>query len=121
MKKIRLTSLMSRIFIILFVCCINAGCEKNELSLQGNLYTTFYNHDSNVNVTIYSLQDKETPLYQVTAKSNGTLEIPLNVGDYIMKPSSTPEYFPPIGFQIMQNKTTTVIYDKNDQGKVSVN
>ena len=121
MQKTKLTSLMKRIFIILFVCCINAGCDKNELSLQGNLNMTFYNHPIDLKVTIYSLEDKDTPIYEVTPKWDGTLDMPLNIGNYLIKPNSTEQYYSEIGLQIMHDKTTTVIYNKNNRATVNVN
>jgi len=112
MQKTKLTSLMKRIFIILFVCCLNSGCEKDVLSLQGNLKITFYNHPADLTVTIYSLEDKDTPIYEVTPEWDGTLDMPLNVGNYLIKPYSTQHYYQEIGLQIMQDKTTSIKYNE---------
>jgi len=116
MREINLISLMKRIFIILFVCCINAGCEKDVLSLQGNLKMTFYNHPIDLTVTIYSLEDKDTPIYQLTPKWDGTLEAPLNVGNYLIRPNSAGHYYQEVALQIMQDKTTTITYNEYNIG-----
>ncbi len=121
MKKTKLTSFIKRIFIVLFVCYINTGCDKNELSLQGNLNMIFKNHPIDLTVTIYSLEDKSTPIYQLTPKWDGTLEVPLNVGNYLIKPNSTEQYYSEVGLQIMQDKATTVTYNEHNKATVNVN
>lgn len=122
MQKTRLTSLIKRILIILFVCCTNTSCDKNdELSLQGNLNLSFYNYTPDLKVRIYSLENKETPIYEVSPKEDGTLDMPLNVGNYLAKPYSARYYYRTIGFQIMQRKTTHITYDKNNQETVTLN
>jgi hypothetical protein len=92
------------------------GCDKNDLSFKGNLNISFYNHPSDLKVLIYSMDNKEIPIYEASPRENGLLTLPLNIGNYIIKPYTNSKYYQELGFQIMQNKSTSITYNEINEG-----
>lgn len=116
MQRMKLLSFLKKIIIILFLCCINISCDKNDLSFEGSLNISFYNHPSDLKVLIYSMDNKETPIYEASPKENGLLTVSLNIGNYIIKPFASSKYYQELGFQIMQNKSTSITYNEINEG-----
>lgn len=46
------------------------------------------------------------------------LDIPLNVGNYMLKTVDPDKYYGNIGFQIRKDKTTHIEFDKNNNADV---
>ncbi len=46
------------------------------------------------------------------------LDIPLNVGNYMLKTVDPDKYYSNIGFQIRKDKTTHIEFDKNNNADV---
>jgi hypothetical protein len=104
-----------KLSIVLSILLIGfTSCSKDEFSTDGKLSISFVNHPSDLDIAIYSTDNSEIPVYELTPNEDGKLSITINVGNYILVPRSS-TFFPKTGFQIIQDKTTTVSFDKNNK------
>ena len=96
-----------------------SACSKDEFSTDGELRVSFVNHPSDLRVFIYAMENSEIPIYELTSDHEGKIKMTINVGDYILKPHSASIFYSTIGFQVRQDKTTTVAFNDRNIGKQS--
>lgn len=116
MKKMNFLPVFKIVFVVLSLCCLATSCNKDDLSFEGDLDIYFYNHPSDLTVRIYSMENLEVPIYEVSPERDGSLNISLNLGNYIIKPYSSSKHYSTLVFQIRQDKTVSIIYDQNGEG-----
>ena len=87
-----------------------ASCQDDEnIELKGQLYLHFENQSS-IAIDIYTLADKQNPIYETVTGQDGTLQLTLNMGDYLLQP----ENLRGMAFQIRPGETTSITYDENN-------
>lgn len=101
---------------LLLSLLVLSGCNKT-ISFDGILSVSFYNHPSDLEISIFSIENETIPITTISPNNKGSLELNLNIGNYIIQPHSSSNYYPSKGFQINQDKTTSLIYDENNNCK----
>lgn len=104
--------------VLLCLPLLFVGCDNDDVSMSGQLELKFSNHATDLEVSIYSLTDNSVPIVKKKVYSGVTLYIPLNIGDYVIQPFASGVFYNKVGFQIQQDRTTTIVYDSNNAGKV---
>ena len=85
----------------IFISCLVPSCnDQDEILMEGSLTITFKNPPQELIINIYSM-------------------LPLNIGNYVIKPTSPTSSFFELAFQIRQGKESMISYDERNQGKVS--
>ena len=104
-----------KLSIVLSILLIGfTSCSKDEYSTDGELSISFVNHPSDLTVLIFTIENSEIPVYEITPNKDGKLNLTINVGEYVIVPSSY-TFFGKTGFQIIQNKTATITFDKGNK------
>lgn len=108
------TNILKFSFVLSILLIGITSCSKDEFSTDGKLSVSFINHPDDLVVAIYSVDNSEIPIYELTPNEDGKISITINVGNYILIPRSG-TFYPRIGFQIIQDKTTSVSFDNNNK------
>ena len=107
--------------LILFsslVILLVAGC-KDDFDFEGTVKISSANGIGNL--WIYSLDDKTEPIYDLKYNNEKDLSIPLNIGNYRLSGYTAKGYLSEVTFQIRSGKTVTIVYDKDNVGKITSN
>jgi hypothetical protein len=105
-----------KLSIVLSILLIGfTSCSKDEFSTDGKLSVSFVNHPSDLTVLIVTIEKPEIPIYEITPNKDGKLNLTINVGEYVLIPYSSGTFFGKTGFQIIQDKTTTITFDKGNK------
>lgn len=106
--------------LILFVC---SSCSKeNDVTVTGNLELSFYNSSPDLRVQIFTIENEQKPIYEFSMQGGKEKNIPLNIGNYIIRPyiTSSSVFYGFTGFQIVQGKTTSITYDNQNNNTVNI-
>ena len=106
------------LLLFLLVFSFTSCLKEDDFNQDGNLNISFSNRSSDIILSIYSIENETIPIYKVSMDNRAEINIPLNVGNYIIKPYSSSTFYGSMGFQIMKNKTTYIEFDNNNIGTV---
>lgn len=110
MKPIKL------ILCVILLGMATASCKEDEFS--GTLSVTFRNHDPDMNVNVYSIDNLDIPLGHFQPDNKGKAKKELNVGNYYITVSSSGTHFSSIGCQIKVNSTTSIFWDTDNSARI---
>ena len=105
------------LFFLFFSICFSC-LKEDDLKQNGRVNISFTNKHPDIILSVYSIDNETTPIYEVSMDNRVDIEIPLNVGNYILKPYSSSAFDGKTGFQIMKDNTTYIEFDKNNIGIV---
>lgn len=108
------------LMLMLFIC---SSCSKeDDVTLTGNLELSFYNSSSELRVQIFTIENEQKPIYEFPMQGKTKINVPLNMGNYIIRPytTSSSTFYASTGFQIVQGKTTSIIYDEHNDNSVTI-
>ena len=104
----------------IFISCLVPSCnDQDEILMEGSLTVTFKNRPQELIINIYSMQSMNTPIWSTPSEGKKEFKLPLNIGNYVIKPTSPTSSFFELAFQIRQGKESIISYDERNQGKVS--
>ncbi len=105
----------------MFFFCSSCTKEDDE-TLTGNLELSFYNSSADLRVQIFTIENEQKPIYEFPMQGKTGITIPLNMGNYTIRPytTSSSTFYGSTGFQIVQGKTTSIIYDEHNDNSVTI-
>lgn len=106
------------LLFILFISICFSCLKEDDLKQNGRVNISFTNKLPDIKLSVYSIDNETTPIYEVSMDNRVDIEIPLNVGNYTLKPYSSSAFYGKTGFQIMKDNTTYIEFDKNNIGIV---
>jgi len=106
------------LLFFLFISICFSCLKEDDLKQNGRVNISFANKLPDIQLSVYSIDNETTPIYEVSMDNRVDIEIPLNVGNYILKPYSSSAFYGKTGFQIMKDNTTYIEFDKNNIGIV---
>ena len=106
------------LLFILFISICFSCLKEDDLKQNGRVNISFTNKHPDIKLSVYSIDNETTPIYEVSMDNRVDIEIPLNAGNYILKPYSSSAFYGKTGFQIMKDNTTYIEFDKNNIGIV---
>ena len=106
------------LLFFLFISICFSCLKEDDLKQNGRVNISFTNKHPDIILSVYSIDNEITPIYEVSMDNRVDIEIPLNAGNYILKPYSSSAFYGKTGFQIMKDNTTYIEFDKNNIGIV---
>ena len=106
------------LLFFLFISICFSCLKEDDLKQNGRVNISFTNKHPDIKLSVYSIDNETIPIYEVSMDNRVDIEIPLNVGNYILKPYSSSAFYGKTGFQIMKDNTTYIEFDKNNIGIV---
>ena len=106
------------LLFFLFISICFSCLKEDDLKQNGRVNISFTNKHPDIILSVYSIDNETTPIYEVSMDNRVDIEIPLNEGNYILKPYSSSAFYGKTGFQIMKDNTTYIEFDKNNIGIV---
>lgn len=110
---------VSKVLLLFMLVLSFTGCVKeDDLIQEGNVYIKYQNYSHKMVLYIYAAENQSAPIHTVPMGGYLFLDIPLNVGNYMLKTVDPDKYYGNIGFQIRKDKTTHIEFDKNNNADV---
>ena len=106
------------ILFFLFISICFSCLKEDDLKQNGRVNISFTNKHPDIILSVYSIDNETTPIYEVSMDNRVDIEIPLNAENNIQKPYSSSAFYGKTGFQIMKDNTTYIEFDKNNIGIV---
>jgi hypothetical protein len=104
---------------LILLAIIISSCKNEDISLVGTVKITFANRPADLKVYFSPIENSDKPITGgLTPNVNGELSYELNMGNYTVNCISA-TFFPKVGFQVKVGKTTTIIYDSTNDGRVT--
>lgn len=109
---------MRKLFIIVLSLFTLSCCSKDDISTTGKLNVEINNLPNDLKLRIYFDCQTKDFFQEIKSIEKSKINLDLNIGNYAILPISSTETYEKIGFQIVQNKTTFIIYDQYNMGKI---
>lgn len=101
------TNILKFGIILSVILTILSACSDDEYSTVGELELSFDKHSKDFRMYIFPMNSPKF-IHEFEIKSADKRNITLNVGNYILKSNTNFN----IGFQIKQDRTTRIMFDK---------